>query len=46
MIIGAPYDGPDHRGAIYVYLGSAIRYTKDENGKSNWKYAQVLKNTF
>ena len=37
MLIGAPYDGPDHRGAIYVYLGSAIRKAQG----TEWKYAQV-----
>lgn len=36
MIVGAPYDGPDHRGAIYVYLGSKVRLTL-----GSWKYAQV-----
>lgn len=20
--VGAPYDGPDHRGAVYIFLGS------------------------
>ena len=22
LVIGAPYDGEDHRGAIYIYLGT------------------------
>ena len=39
MLVGAPYDGPDHRGAIYVYLGSSIRRTNAN--KIEWKYAQV-----
>ena len=37
MLVGAPYDGPDHKGAIYVYLGSAIRKQQG----TEWKYAQV-----
>ena len=36
--MGAPYDGPDHKGAIYVYLGSSER-----KASGQWKYAQVLK---
>ena len=42
LLIGAPYDGEDHRGAIYVYLGSSERKA---SGK-DWSYAQVktLKN--
>jgi len=23
LVVGAPYDGPDHQGAIYIYLGTA-----------------------
>ena len=38
MIVGAPYDGPDHKGAIYVYLGSSER-----KASGQWKYAQVPK---
>ena len=37
LLIGAPYDGEDHRGAIYVYLGSSERKA---SGKE-WSYAQV-----
>lgn len=36
MIVGAPYDGPEHRGAIYVYLGS------QEMDSEKWNYAQVI----
>lgn len=34
LIVGAPYDGADHRGAIYIFLGS-------EDGILG-KYAQVF----
>jgi hypothetical protein len=37
LLVGAPYDGEDHRGAIYVYLGSSERKA---SGKE-WSYAQV-----
>lgn len=34
IVVGAPYDGEDHRGAIYVYLGHQDGIMK--------KYAQVI----
>jgi len=34
LVVGAPYDGPDHQGAIYIYLGTA-----EGIGKS---HAQVI----
>lgn len=34
LVVGAPYDGPDNRGAIYIYLGST-------EGVVN-KFAQVI----
>ena len=33
LVIGAPYDGPNHRGAIYIYLGTTEGISK--------KHAQV-----
>ena len=33
LVVGAPYDGAEHRGAVYIYLGS-------EDGVHK-KYAQV-----
>lgn len=33
LVVGAPYDGPNNRGAIYIYLGSIDGILK--------KYAQV-----
>ena len=38
LVIGAPYDGEDHRGAIYIYLG-----TPDGISQT---HAQVLKKLF
>ena len=34
LVIGAPYDGPDHQGAIYIYLGTPEGISKT--------YAQVI----
>ena len=34
LIVGAPYDGPDHQGAVYIYLGGPEGVNK--------KYAQVI----
>ena len=34
LVVGAPYDGQDHGGAVYIYLGSQDGVLK--------KYAQVL----
>lgn len=34
LVIGAPYDGPDHQGAIYIYLGTPEGISK--------KHAQVI----
>lgn len=28
LVVGAPYDGPDHQGAIYVYLGTTEGISK------------------
>ena len=38
LVIGAPYDGEDHRGAIYIYLGTP-------NGISQ-THSQVLTRLF
>ena len=35
--MGAPYDGPDHRGAVYIYLGS-----DRPEVLASWDYAQVI----
>ena len=34
LVVGAPYDGPDHQGAIYIYLGTTEGISKE--------YAQVI----
>lgn len=34
LVVGAPYDGTDHRGAIYIYLGTPEGISKS--------YAQVI----
>ena len=33
LVVGAPYDGPEHSGAIYIYLGTSEGISKN--------YAQV-----
>ena len=38
IAVGAPYDGPDHRGAVYIYLGSETRSSSGEK----WDFAQVI----
>ena len=37
MAVGAPYDGADHKGAVYIYLGMS---NPDEVTK--WDYAQRI----
>ena len=37
MAVGAPYDGPDHKGAVYIYLGSS-----NSDDMEKWDYAQVI----
>ena len=37
MAVGAPYDGPDHRGAVYIYLGS-----DQPEALAKWDFAQVI----
>ena len=27
LVVGAPYDGPDHQGAVYIYLVSFGRFS-------------------
>ena len=34
LVVGAPYDGPDHQGAVYVYLGTLDGISK--------KHSQVI----
>ena len=36
LVIGAPYDGPNNKGAIYIYLGTSEGISK--------KHAQVCMN--
>jgi hypothetical protein len=34
LVVGAPYDGPDHQGAVYIFLGTPEGINK--------KFAQVI----
>ena len=40
LVVGAPYDGPEHRGAIYIYLGTPEGISK------NYAQVRLHKRTF